>query len=247
MKRLKQYLISLYYWFKAVYSKLLSRDTEALVYRIKSKNLSYLSDRSLLDLSQAIIDIENQGIEGEFIEAGCALGGSAVLIARSKSKARAFSIYDTFEMIPPPTDKDGDDVHNRYEIIKSGKSGGINGAQYYGYRSNLLDYVKTNLSSFGRPADEHNIQLIKGLFENTMHLDKPIALAHVDCDWYESVMTSLNQIVPNLTVGGRIIMDDYYSWSGSRKATDDFFADKKEKFTFESKSGILHIIRTTGD
>lgn len=247
MKRFKQYLISLYYLLKALGQKIKGDAIGSVIYQIKGRNLSYLSDQSLFDLNSAIVEIENQHIEGELIEAGCALGGSAVVIARSKSKDRPFIVFDTFEMIPPPTDKDGSDVHERYDLIKSGKSQGINGAMYYGYRDDLKEFVQTNLARFGTPIEEYNIELVKGLFEDTMELKQPIALAHIDCDWYESVMTSLHKIVPNLSVGGRIIMDDYYSWSGSRQATDDFFTDKKDRFKFESKSEILHIIRTAND
>jgi asparagine synthase (glutamine-hydrolysing) len=39
-----------------------------------------------------------------------------------------------------------------------------------------------------------------------------------------------------------LIIDDYYTWSGCRKAVDDYFADKKDGFGFCNKSR-LHIIR----
>jgi len=39
-----------------------------------------------------------------------------------------------------------------------------------------------------------------------------------------------------------LIIDDYYCWSGCKKAVDEYFADKKSKFFFK-KYERLHIIR----
>ena len=76
------------------------------------------------------------------------------------------------------------------------------------------------------PVGEHNVELIQGLFEDTIELDEPVALAHLDGDWYESTMTCLTRIAPLLVPGGRIVLDDYYKWSGCRAAVDEYFADR---------------------
>ena len=66
------------------------------------------------------------------------------------------------------------------------------------------------------PVGEHNVELVRGLFEDTIDLDEPVAFAHLDGDWYESTMTCLERIAPLLVPGGRIVLDDYYTWSGCR-------------------------------
>lgn len=63
----------------------------------------------------------------------------------------------------------------------------------------------------------------------------PIAVAHLDCDWYESLMTCLREIEPQLVVGGRFVIDDYYNWSGCTRAVDEFFA-KRENYRWEHRS-----------
>lgn len=210
---------------------------------IKSKKLTYLEDKAMLDLKKRVQAIEKQGIKGAFIEAGCALGGSAILIALNKADNRAFKIYDVFGMIPPPSEKDGEDVHRRYDTIVSGKSRGIQGGEYYGYKEDLLQSVKNNFQSCGLDYQQQNVNFIQGLYEDTMPLMKEkVALAHIDCDWYDSVMVCLENIVPKLSVGGVLVIDDYYAWSGCTKAVDDFFRDKKDDFSFERKSR-LHIKR----
>ena len=42
-----------------------------------------------------------------------------------------------------------------------------------------------------------------------MHITQPVALAHVDVDWYEPVMTCLERVFPQLVVGGSIILDRF--------------------------------------
>jgi asparagine synthase (glutamine-hydrolysing) len=57
----------------------------------------------------------------------------------------------------------------------------------------------------------------------------PIALAHLDGDWYESTMTCLTHIWPALSVGGVMQLDDYGEWQGCRKAVDEFFAERQSQ------------------
>ena len=66
-----------------------------------------------------------------------------------KSPDRPLRVYDVFGMIPPPGEEDGPDVHQRYEIIKSGKSEGIGGRRYYGYEDNLYERVVTSFHQLG--------------------------------------------------------------------------------------------------
>lgn len=204
--------------------------------------LTYLDDAALNDLFQQVIRIELESLDGDLIEAGCALGGSAIVIATGKSPQRSFYIYDVFGMIPPPSKQDDADVHERYNIIMNGASQGINGDRYYGYEENLYENVVDNFRQHGVPIEENNTYLIKGLYEKTMHIKRPIALAHIDCDWYESVMTCLQRITPFLVRGGVLVIDDYYTWSGCKKAVDTFFNDKLDKYKFCQKAR-LHIIR----
>ena len=79
-------------------------------------------------------------------------------------------------------------------------------------------------------------------FQDTVHIDQPVALAHIDGDWYESVMTCLQRIEPHLAEGGVMVIDDYDAWSGCRTAVDEYFADKMDRYRFKHQAR-LHIIR----
>jgi len=210
---------------------------------VRDDALTYLSREALTDLRDRVREAEENDIEGALIEAGCALGGSAIVMAEAKAQERPLFVYDVFGMIPPPSERDGPDVHERYEIIRSGQSTGIKGATYYGYEDDLLEQVRENFARHGVPAAEHSVSLVQGLFQDTIHPDGPVAVAHIDGDWYQSVMTCLERIEPHLPVGGVLVIDDYEAWSGCRTAVDEYFADKRSRYAFESHAR-LHIVRT---
>ncbi len=209
---------------------------------ILRQHLTYLSREALIELCNSVAEIERNQIPGLMLEAGCALGGSAIAIALTKRQHRQFDLYDVFAQIPAPTDQDGADVHERYKIIISGQAHGIDDNPYYGYLPNLDQVVTRNFHQFGFDLAKDAIHLIKGPFQDTMHITHPVAFAHLDCDWYESVQCCLRQIVPNLSIGGHIVVDDYVSWSGCRRAVDEYFADQSAHFRFELRAS-LHIVR----
>lgn len=211
----------------------------------KMEHLTYLSRKDLMNLYGAVRQVEQAGVPGLFVEAGCALGGSSIAIGTAKSRQREFRIYDAFGMIPPPSEKDDVDVHVRYEEIKSGQSKGLGKNTYYGYVENLQDVVTRNLDRYGLDPAENNIKLIKGYFEDTLYVTDRVAFVHIDCDWYASVMTCLHQLEPNLSPGGVILIDDYSDWSGCRTAVDEYFRDK-EGYRFVTKNRKLHVMKIRG-
>ncbi|MDQ7030672.1 MAG: TylF/MycF/NovP-related O-methyltransferase [Ardenticatenia bacterium] len=208
------------------------------IVRIKRERLTFLSTLALLDLYNTVRELEHHNVQGIFIEAGCALGGSALVIATAKSRKRPFLIFDTFEMIPPPSHKDGIDAHERYQEIVRGHARGPGDTVYYGYKPNLLTEVRERFVHFGLEPASHNITFIPGLFQDTMNLHQPIAFAHVDSDWYESVKTCLERIVPFMHPQGVLVVDDYDQWSGCRRAVDEFF-EGRSGFVFQMKSQLF--------
>ena len=227
---------------KKLFSTLSPEDQE-LITNIRKKNLTYLPVRKLASIAKSCRSIEDSHLPGIFLEAGCALGGSSILIASIKSEERPLFIYDVFGMIPSPTEEDTKDVHERYQTIVEGKSKGIGGDKYYGYEDSLYEIVKSNLKSFSIDCDKQSVSLIKGLVQETMNIDQPVALAHIDVDWYEPVMTCLERIFPNLVSGGSIILDDYHDWGGCRKATDEYLRRVAGQFTLDDSARSMKITK----
>ena len=219
----------------------LPHNVEETITRVRAENLTYLKAANLRELASIVLDIEREQLPGLVIEAGTALGGSAIVLAAAKAPERAMKVYDVFGMIPAPTERDGADVHRRYEKIAGGDARGVGGETYYGYRDDLFQEVSDSFTRLGVPPGERNVELVKGLFEDTIQLAEPVAFAHLDGDWYESTMTCLDRIAPLVVPGGRIVLDDYYAWSGCRAAVDEYFKDR-DGFRLEHRAK-LHVVR----
>jgi asparagine synthase (glutamine-hydrolysing) len=228
--------------YKPFLFRLYHAEGARLVGRVRTQRLSYLGAGALVDLYERVRAIEAAALPGLLIETGTALGGSALVLAGAKSPQRRLCLYDVFGLIPPPSPKDGSDVHQHYQQIVAGQVSGIGGDRYYGYEANLLGKVQQTFSDFGLDPAQNHIDFFAGLYQDTLQIDQPVALAHIDCDWYESVWVCLERIVPQLVTGGILVIDDYYDWSGCRLAVDDYFRQRRAEFQFVTRSR-LHIIR----
>jgi predicted O-methyltransferase YrrM len=216
-------------------------DIERTIAEARAERLTYLKPANLRELASIVQQIERERLPGVVIEAGAARGGSAIVLAAAKAPERPMKVYDVFGMIPAPGEHDGADVHERYAKIAAGDARGVGGEKYYGYRDDLYREVGESFARLGVPVDENNVELIRGLFEDTIRLDEPVAFAHLDGDWYESTMTCLERIAPLLVPGGTIVLDDYYKWSGCRAAVDEYFADR-DGFRLEHRAK-LRVVR----
>lgn len=166
-------------------------------------------------------------IEGAFVECGVWRGGSAMLIAKMLAKRnvvnRKIFLYDTFEGMTAPTEKDisltgmvASDILDQRD--KQNPIWCVAG----------LDDVRANMNSTGYPAE--NIIYIEGKVEDTIPQNMPmgsIALLRLDTDWYESTKHELVHLFPKLVVNGIIIIDDYGHWQGCKKAVDEYFSEHK--------------------
>ena len=83
--------------------------------------------------------------------------------------------------------------------------------------------------STGYPKSK--IKFVKGMVEKTIPktIPRKISLLRLDTDFYKSTKHELENFFPLLSVGGVIIIDDYGSWKGARKAVDEYFKENKIK------------------
>jgi O-methyltransferase len=199
----------------------MSRDLFELLVR---SGLTYLS----VDRLRRIVDHIDAASAGvsfvNVVEFGIALGGSAVAICKALPARGRYVGFDRFGLIPPPSDRDDGDSHARYEIIRTGRSQGINGNKYYGYEEDLYNLVQSNLLRHGLLVDGDRISLVRGDFADTIATKLPstVSVAHIDCDWYDAVQLCINAVSMRLSLGGYIIVDDYNDWAGCRRAVDTF-------------------------
>ena len=207
--------------------------------RVTRERLTYLSVPRIRNIEQCVRDVNRKEIPGDFLEAGVALGGSAIIMASQMGSGRSFHGFDVFGQIPPPSDADDADAQERYQTIASGQSEGLGGDDYYGYVEDLYERVVNAFRRHGLEVDGSRIALHRGVFEETMEIDRPVAVAHLDCDWYESVRYCLGQVGPNLSEGGYLIIDDYNSYRGCAKAVDEYLASHPELERISADSNLV--------
>jgi hypothetical protein len=177
---------------------------------------SMLSVDRLHSLFQLSLDAARRGVQGAIVECGTWNGGAAAMMAAGSMRgglSRDVWLYDSFEGLPPPTADDPKNVHDAY---------------FRGWCSGNPDSVRDVLRGVGL-ADERT-HIIKGWFESTLPGANvgPIALLHVDSDWYQSVHQCLNTFYDAVVPGGVIILDDYELWAGCKKAVDEFLHARAE-------------------
>lgn len=196
----------------------------------KVKPYTMTSSERVFALCEAVKYIEEKSIEGDIVECGVWKGGSMMAAAetllRAGNSSRNLYLFDTFEGMSPPTDKDvdiagvaADSLLERTDKMKDESV----------WCCASLEIVKRAVNSVGYPSD--NIHFVKGMVEQTIPLNAPdkIALLRLDTDWYESTKHEMEHLFPRLAKGGVLIIDDYGHWQGARKAVDEYFEKNNVK------------------
>ena len=179
----------------------------------KVRRHTMCSNARLRGLHWAVRYVVQNKITGDLVECGAAKGGSAALMAltlRQLKEHRRIWLFDTFEGLPAPTAEDPD-----YAIANL----------FTGDCLGTLDEVR---SLFARLEILDEANFVKGLFQDTLaHTPiPPIAVLHIDGDWYQSVKVCLEKLYDKVVPGGIIQFDDYGYWQGARKAVDEFFESR---------------------
>lgn len=172
-----------------------------------------LSYAALDNLERMMNDVVENRVAGDFIEAGTHRGGAAIFMsaylrAHALSKRRVW-VADTFSGIPLSKKKreftDLVDLWpDRWTVP--------------------LDVVKANFKRYG--LLDKRVRFLRGPFARTLTPAKisRIAVAHVDCDSYQSTLDALTAIYPRMSVGGWICIDDWHL-AGCRRAVLEFRRD----------------------
>ncbi|MGH7179798.1 MAG: TylF/MycF/NovP-related O-methyltransferase, partial [Tepidisphaeraceae bacterium] len=184
-------------------------------------------------LYKAVQYVHGAKIPGDIVECGVWKGGSAMVCAMTLmqlgSTDRTLWLYDTYEGMAEPSDKDVD-FENR-DALHTWRTLQKNGHNEWCYSP--VEEVERNLISTGYPREK--IQFVKGKVEETIPAQAPreISILRLDTDWYESTHHELVHLYPRLAQGGVLILDDYGTWQGSREATDKYFGETAEKLLLQ--------------
>lgn len=197
------------------------------------------SKEKMEKLYQAVIQINKNNIEGDFVECGVYKGGSVmnmVLTQLNYKKRADIYLYDTFEGMTAETEYDVNYEGTPAQKILRRESKKCIAS---------LEEVKRNVNITHYP--EELLHYVKGDVAKTLLENVPerIALLRLDTDWYESTKIELEILYPKLVKGGILILDDYGYWKGARKASDDYFASIGIKPDFATmQKGISGVMFT---
>lgn len=162
--------------------------------------------RTLLALGE---EIERCRVPGAIVDCGVWNGGSAVLMSNG-APSREVWMFDSFEGLPAPTDADGEGA-----------------VHWTGVAKGTVQRVQECFARYGPEVSPH---IVKGWFEDTLpqagQRIGPVALLHLDADWYESMRLALETLYPLIVPGGFIAVDDYGhgGFPGVKRAVDEFRA-----------------------
>jgi O-methyltransferase len=191
--------------------------------------------KRLRNLRRLIPRVLEDRIPGDFIETGVWRGGAciymrALLMAYGVTDRRVW-VADSFGGLPPPNPEryPADAGSNLHKI---------------GLIAVPLEEVKKNFAKYNM-LDEQ-VVFLNGWFKDTLP-NAPIeklAILRLDGDMYESTIQALDSLYPKLSLGGFVIIDDYFL-PACRKAVDDFRARNGIADIVEDIDGIASFWRKT--
>ncbi|MGI5199564.1 TylF/MycF/NovP-related O-methyltransferase [Streptomyces sp. CA-288835] len=165
--------------------------------------------------------VSRHSIAGDIVECGVWRGGSMQAAARTllglHDTERHLYLFDTFEGMPAPTDKDlRRDGETAADLLaRQDRSRPI-------WAVATLEDVKEGFDGIPYPGDR--VHFVQGLVEDTIPAEAPerISILRLDTDWYASTRHELEYLYPRLVSGGVLLIDDYGWWQGSKAAVDEF-------------------------
>ncbi len=188
------------------------------------KDYTVTSTDRMFALYQATKYIALAKVLGAIVECGGWKGGSMMLAALTLKqlykKKRKLYLYDTFEGMTEPTEKDVDYKGN--PAIKDWKG-------FNEWCVVSLEEVKRAMYSVGYPYK--NILFVKGKVEDTIPGTMPdkISILRLDTDWYESTYHELVHLYPRLSPRGVLIIDDYGHFKGVKEAVERYLLEHNIK------------------
>jgi len=193
----------------------------------KVRQYTMTNEARLWSFMQSVYHVNRLGLEGAIVECGVWKGGYlllAGLMQQQETIARDIFGYDTFSGMSEPCDIDRKTGATNTAMVKWQQQ----------QKESYVDWCYAEIEEVRRVWSQNvggdNLRLVKGDVTQTLrdHSNVPekIALLRLDTDFYESTMATLEVLIPRVVDKGIVIIDDYGSWEGCRRAVDEYFAGK---------------------
>lgn len=179
-------------------------------------------------------------VPGDYVEAGTHIGDSAAMAAqvfKQNFSPKRIWLYDSFEGMPEavgsldgalavglsPGDMQPGWGHEATAVGVAERLARVTGDPA------IATVVPRHSGGRGANDEGHMVTIREGWFNETFtSTPRPgnhsgaVAFLMVDCDWYGSVLETLEQFYDAVPPGGIIALDDFGYWEGARRALGDF-------------------------
>ena len=157
----------------------------------------------LKNIQELIESVIQDDVPGDLIEAGVWRGGSAIFMRAALEaygdESRVVWVADSFAGLPR-RDSTGY-AEDREDALESADEAWLTVS---------LDEVQRNFERYGLLDDR--VRFLAGWFNETLDDQRigELALMRLDADMYGSTMDALRLLYPKLSVGGYVVIDDYW-------------------------------------
>lgn len=171
--------------------------------------LTMVGELRLDNVKDLLIDVIIHGVKGDYVDCGTWRGGAAIYakaIIDSYDRTRHVFVADSFKGLPKASLPVDNDVYSRMAYLRV-----------------PLEKVQQNFRSFDLLDDR--VHFCEGYFVDSLPVcpvRNNISVLRADGDMYVSTMDILYNMYPKLSIGGYVIMDDYYGVDETHKASEEF-------------------------
>ena len=203
----------------------------------KIRPYSMVPEFSLIHLAGVISNVVAERVPGNIVETGTWRGGASFMMAELLRRAgvddKTVFLCDSFEGHRPPEQIDGQAALEY--------AANTDDPEYLNNcRADLDDVLNTRK----RLGLESRTECVKGWFDESLPANKqrfgPIAVLRIDCDWYASVKTVLDELYDQVVDGGYVIFDDYFSYDGCAVAAHEFMGSRKLSHRLHTEGGVAY-------
>lgn len=201
----------------------------------KVKPFTMVPEPAIEFLVEQVLRLIRENVPGVLMECGVWRGGCSMAMLLAQQAAfgrieRAVYMLDSFQGLPPVTPRDG-------PLARQWQDGGDPG--------NFLDNCKAFRIDLERAlADmrfvDGDYKIVEGWFDQTVSQvarevePRSIALLRLDGDWYDSTRCCLDSLMPHVSEGGVVVIDDYYAWDGCARAVHDYLSGSDAAYRIRS-------------
>lgn len=177
---------------------------------------SMIGLKRLNNLEHCVRQVIKDKIPGDILETGVWRGGACLfmkaVLNHLGDTSKTIWLADSFQGLPKP----------KFAVDQKQKSYDLADCDFLKVS---VEQVQANFERFGLMDDR--VKFLKGWFCDTLPTApiRQLAILRMDGDLYESTNDALQAMYHRVAPGGFVIVDDYASWKGCRKAIDDFRAE----------------------